>query len=144
MASGRVIGHVCAVGQASGSSGLVPRHVEPARVQPLALAMHHANRPLQIHWRPRRTAHLVPVNSEAVVFASTKREIAGLRATRDAEQVDGRLSVQQEPQFVAWFEQVLRHPRGRIDLATSVRSLVNPVKIQVRLVRTMDQTLPVQ
>ena len=143
MASVRVIGHVCAVLQASGTSGLVPRRWEHVRVPPLALATHHANRPLQIHWRPRRTDHSVPVNREAVVFTSTKREIAGLRARRDAEQTDGRLSVQQEPQFVAWFEQVLRHPWSRIDLATSARSLVDPVKVQVRLVRTA-QTLPVQ
>ena len=97
MASGRVIGHVCAVVQASGSSGLVPRHWERMRVPPLALATLHANRPLQIHWRPRRTYLLVPVDSEAVVFASTKLEIAGLRARRDAEQADGRLNVPQEP-----------------------------------------------
>ena len=143
MASGRVIGHVCAVLQASGSSGLVPIH-RPVRVPPLALAMLHANRPLQIHWRPRRTDNLVPVNSEAVVFASTKLETVGLRARRDAEQADGRVNVLTEHQSVAWFEQALRHVRGRIDLATSVRTLVGPVKVQVRLVRTMAQTLPVQ
>jgi hypothetical protein len=80
MARGRVIGHVCAVVQASGSSGLVPRYWERVRVPPLALAMLHANRPLQIHWRPRRADLLVPVDSEAVVFVSTKLEIAGLRA----------------------------------------------------------------
>ena len=112
MASGRVIGHVCAVVQASGSSGLVPRYWVSVRVPPLALAMLHANRPLQIHWRPRRADLLVPVDSEAVVFASTKLEIAGLRARLDAEQADGRLNVPQEPQCVAWFEQVLRHERG--------------------------------
>jgi hypothetical protein len=37
---------------------------------------------------------------------------------------------------VAWFEQVLRHERGRIDLATCwLTSVVDPVKVQVRLVR---------
>ena len=82
MASGRVIGHVCAVVQAS--SGFVPRHWEPVPVPPLALAMLHANRPLQIHWRPRRTDHSVQIGSEAVVLASTKLEIAGLRARVDA------------------------------------------------------------
>ena len=106
MASGRVIGHVCALVQAS--SGLVTNW-GPMRVPPLALAMLHANRPLQIHGRPRRADLLVRVDSEAVVFASTKLEIAGLRARLDAEQADGRLNVPQEPQCVAWFEQVLRH-----------------------------------
>jgi hypothetical protein len=98
MASGRVIGHVCAVVQASGSSGLVPRHWERMRVPPLALATLHANRPLQIHWRPdRMVGFIVGVcMNEAVVFAPTKLEIAGLRATLDAEQADGRLNVPQE------------------------------------------------
>ena len=73
----------------------------------------------------------------AVVFAPTKLEIAGMRARRHVEKVDGRLDVRQERQFVAWFEQVLRHERGRIDLATLVHLavVVDPVKVQVRLVR---------
>ena len=138
MASGRVIGHVCAVVQAS--SGLVARNERgfvPVRVPPLALATLHANRPLNIHCDPSSCVGVGVSMRVAVVFAPTKLEIAGMRARRHAEQADGRLDVRQERQFVAWFEQVLRHERGRIDLATLVHLavVVDPVKVQVRLVR---------